>query len=116
MIALARHLTGRVRKLTHAIKGIIVQLAQQRAAIDRALVALREIEGIEAPSPRRNLQATTEKVKSIVVAKKPAAKKGTLTPEGRRKLSEAMRRRWEAAKAEGPPNKPRSKRAAKKAA
>ncbi len=44
--------------MTEGIKGIIAQLEHQRAAIDRALAALREIEGIEAsvitPKPARH--------------------------------------------------------------
>jgi hypothetical protein len=46
--------------MADGIKGIIAQLEKQKAAIDRALVALREIEGIEEPTPKRNVQATGE--------------------------------------------------------
>ncbi len=46
------------------------------------------------PSPRRNLQATAEKIESIVASKKAAPKKGTITPQGRQKLAEAMKKRW----------------------
>ena len=85
---------------------------------------LREIEGTEAPCQQRNLHAVSREDRSTLdgpivttkARKKAGKKKGGLTPDGRRKLAEAMRKRWAAAKAEGPPNKPRSKRAAKKAA
>ncbi len=38
--------------MTEAIKGIIAQLEHQKAAIDRALAALREVEGVCGTEPK----------------------------------------------------------------
>jgi hypothetical protein len=77
--------------MTDGVTGIIMQLEQQRTAIDRALVALRQVEGIGAPTP-----AT------------PASTGTPATPEGsgrkgkkrsaatRRRMAEAQRRRYAA--------------------
>ena len=116
---------------------IISQLEQQRNSIDRAIVALREVEGQEptqneptdttkadepkkrtlsAAGRRRIIEATkkywaekraadaaqpggtpaTKKI-SKSAAKQASAKanrKGSLTPEGRQRLADAMNRRW----------------------
>lgn len=64
---------------------VIKKLEQQRAAIEKALSALHEIEGGSgsdlSASPRRG---------------RPAKRKGGITPEGRRRLSEALKARWAA--------------------
>lgn len=80
------------------MKDIIAKLEQQREAIERALTALR---GIEAPREGRQTPASApEHVATAPAATAPAAKtgkrgrKGRLTPEGRRRLAEAMKRRW----------------------
>jgi hypothetical protein len=64
------------------INGIIEQLEAQKAAIENALAALREFGGAEMPA--------------VPAAKRgrPAKRKGGMTPEGRKRLAEAMRRRW----------------------
>jgi len=82
---------------TGGLKEAIAQLELQRAAIERALAALREIDGIApqasaaepvAPAARRG--------------RPPKAKgKGRLSPEGRARLVAAMKRRWAAKKAAG---------------
>jgi len=80
-----------------SLNDVIKKLEQQRVAIERALSALREIEGpgsdsaASAPRGRR------------------AKRKGGMTPEGRRRLSEAMKARW-AAKRGRPAPVSRSKR------
>jgi hypothetical protein len=71
--------------------GIITQLRQQRSAIDKALEALRIVDGT-APA-----ETTT--------AEAPATRKGGMTPEGKARLVAALKKRWAA-----------KKRAAKKAA
>jgi len=72
--------------LNEAIK----KLEQQRAAIERALSALREVDGAGAESapaagPHRG---------------RPAKRKGGISAEGRKRLSEALKARWAAKKAD----------------
>ena len=106
--------------MTDGLTGIIAQLERQKAAIERALEALREVEGIEAPTPK----ATPAKRSSVRGAvdrrsegqrKRWAAKKASeaapeqepeqaisksrVTPEGRQKLADAMKKRWAAKRA-----------------
>jgi hypothetical protein len=94
---------------------IISRLEHQRAAIDRAITALREIEG---PSPTKvsvsaraatrtvhhksspNLQASLRASKQSPV-KVEAPKRGLLTAAGRKKLSLAAKKRWALAKRKG---------------
>lgn len=85
------------------IASIIAQLERQRTAIDRALAALQDVSGSGASVPR--------------AAKKVAGKKRRLSPEGRRRIAEAARKRWAAEKAakaaaEGKPAKKVAKKAA----
>jgi hypothetical protein len=80
------------------IDDIIKQLEAQRTSIERALEALR------------GLPATDTEVKTIPISA-PATRKGGMTPEGRKRLAEAMRRRWlakrTAAQAKKQPGRPR---------
>ncbi len=62
---------------------IIARLEQQRAALDRALSALRQVSGSDG-----NSWAAPAQPEAAVT------KKGGITPAGRRKLSEASRMRW----------------------
>ena len=85
------------------LKGIILQLEHQRSAIDRALSALKEATGLPEtkPSTRSNNGR--------------AQRKSRITPEGRRRLSEALKRRWAAKRAlEAASKRASSKRAATK--
>lgn len=73
--------------MTNGLNEVIEQLEQQKTAIDRALAALREVGGgtsTAAPSVGRPGKA---------------ARKGGMTPEGRRRLSEALKKRWAAKRA-----------------
>lgn len=72
------------------LNDVIKQLEQQRAAIERALSALREIEAPGAVST------------SPSAPRGPRGKRrGGMTPEGRRRLSEALKARWAAKRAGG---------------
>ncbi len=75
------------------MKEIIAKLEQQRDAIERALTALR---GIEAPREGKPASAPAPALAPVAAAPvtKTARRKGRLTPEGRRRLAEAMKRRW----------------------
>ncbi len=78
--------------MTESLKDIIQKLEYQRTAIDRALTALHEIDGTGVESDL----AAPATVKAAVVV---ATRKGGMTPEGRRRLSEALRKRWAAKRA-----------------
>ena len=104
--------------MTDGLTSIINQLDRQKAAIERALAALREVEGTAAPAPASAGSARRKKVitasgqnrrsegqKRRWAAKKAAegalsasprkaARKGGITAEGRQKLADAMKRRW----------------------
>jgi hypothetical protein len=100
------------------IASIISQLERQRAAIDRAISALREVEGVK-PVETASPEAT---------AKKP--QKRRMSAAGRRRIAEAAKKRWadkraaEGVTAEKPgptkkrpaPKKAARKKATKKAA
>jgi hypothetical protein len=75
---------------------IIKRLEQQAKAIERALAALRDVEGIESEAAPVAAAAQTEG--------SPAKRKGGMTPEGKERLVAALKKRWAA-----------KKRAAKKA-
>jgi hypothetical protein len=95
------------------IEQIISRLERQRESIERAISALREIEGPTRGSVSARTAAQTGQRKnganrpSLTGASKesPAKvqqpKKGGLTPEGRRKLSLAAKKRWALAKRKG---------------
>ena len=76
--------------MPESLKEIINRLERQQSAVERALSALREAEGTsEQRSPSS----------SSTQSRTPAKKKGGMTPEGRRRLAEAMKRRWAAKRA-----------------
>ena len=72
-------------------EGVIAQLEQQKAAIDKALAALRDVDGAGGSAATPASEA-------------PATRKGGMTPEGKARLVAALKKRWAA-----------KKRAAKKA-
>lgn len=73
-----------------AFKEIIKQLELQQAAIGKALAALREVEGLEAPAA-----AKTEAPKATTKGRK----RSRLSAEGRARLVAALKARWAAKKA-----------------
>jgi hypothetical protein len=75
--------------MTNGIKDVIKKLEQQGKAIERALAALREVEGAE----------TSEATAVAVGRPRKARRKGGMTPEGRKRLSEALTKRWAAKRA-----------------
>ncbi len=75
--------------MTESLKDIIQKLEHQRTAIDRALSALHEIDGT-------GVEADLAESPAVAPA---ATRKGGMTPEGRRRLSEALRKRWAAKRA-----------------
>jgi hypothetical protein len=67
------------------LNDIIARLEEQRSAIERALSALRQIEG-SGVQRREEKPSAPRKVRT--------KRKRRLTPEGRKRLAEAMKRRW----------------------
>ncbi|HWE53420.1 MAG TPA: hypothetical protein VG273_26745 [Bryobacteraceae bacterium] len=102
----------------NGIDNIIALLEQQKAAVERALEALRGFDqtgsiapanstskaaarkGGMTPAGRRRLALAMKRrwaaKRTGIQAKKATAKKSGLTAAGRRKLAEAMKRRWAA--------------------
>jgi hypothetical protein len=71
------------------LEKIIAELENQKAAIDRAITALREIVG---PVQGAAITPSTVEVKT-------AATKRHISPEGRKRIIEATKRRWAAKRA-----------------
>jgi hypothetical protein len=84
---------------------IISDLEQQRAAIDRAISALREVS-----EPARSTAGTSARA-----ATKKTPTKRHLSPEGRRRIIEATKRRWAAKRAADAAAAAQGQTAAKKA-
>ena len=78
--------------MAKSLNEVIRKLEHQRIGIERALAALREIEG-------PGLEATAPAVVSVPRGRRKAKRKGGMTPEGRKRLSEALKARWAAKKA-----------------
>jgi hypothetical protein len=70
-------------QMNNGLNAVITQLERQMTAIDKALAALRDAEGFVAPA----VEAT------------PPTRKGGMTPEGRKRLVSALKRRWRLKKA-----------------
>jgi hypothetical protein len=78
--------------MANSLNEVIRKLEHQRIGIERALAALREIEG-------PGLETTAPAVTSAPRGRRKAKRKGGMTPEGRKRLSEALKARWAAKKA-----------------
>jgi hypothetical protein len=68
---------------------IIEQLENWKVAIDNAIASVTALRGIEAIVPPSSAAPVKE-----AAAMKKATKKRILSPEGRKKISEASRKRW----------------------
>ena len=77
------------------IESIISDLEQQRAAIERALEALRQVGG----QPAAKKRGRPPNVKNAAPAKKRRGGKRHLSPEGRQRIIEATKKRWAAVRA-----------------
>lgn len=82
---------------------IITDLERQREAIERALSALREVQGSGAPAVAKK----RGRPRKSVDAAPAITKKRILSPEGRRRIIEATKKRWAAVRA-GNPGEPKS--------
>jgi hypothetical protein len=83
-------------KMTNSLKDIIKNLEQQRTGIERALAALRDIDGPATESIARATPAAAP-------AGRKAKRKGGMTAEGRKRLSEALKARWAAKRTDSTP-------------
>jgi hypothetical protein len=72
--------------MANSLTEVIRRLEEQKAGIERALAALRDIEG------------TAEETTPSTTGRR-GRRKGGMTPEGRRRLSEALKARWAAKRA-----------------
>jgi hypothetical protein len=88
--------------MAEGLKEIIDSLERQRTAIENALSALR---GIEMAGEQTSTSTPSR-------GRAPAKRKGGMTPEGRRRLAEAMKRRWAAKRAGSQVRKTAGKRGA----
>jgi len=77
--------------MVEGFTGIIIELEKQKAAIDKALAALRGIDGTESSVPEP--AANAEPVPSA-----PATREGRMSPEGKKRLIAALKKRWAAKK------------------
>jgi hypothetical protein len=76
-----------------AFAEVIAQLEKKMAAIDAALAALRGLNGIEAP---RRGPGRPPAAKHAAANQAPAKRRRGISAEGRKRLAEAMKRRWAA--------------------
>jgi hypothetical protein len=70
---------------------IITQLERRKTAIDRALTALRDVEGIETPAP------------VVSAPEAPTGKRKQFSAASRRKMALAQKARWAKIKGESEP-------------
>ena len=85
------------------IDNIITQLEEQKAAIERAISALRDIAG-SAPATVKKARRGRPPGRPPAAASAPAPapapkKKRRLSPEGRKRIIEALKKRWAVKKA-----------------
>jgi Spy/CpxP family protein refolding chaperone len=71
------------------INKIINELKSERARIDKAIATLENIRSSAVTAP-----ASVRQPARAARAGKIASKSGGLTPEGRKKLSDLMKKRW----------------------
>lgn len=90
------------------LSNIIQQLERQHGAIQTALVSLRELDEPASVAPtRRKYQRRARPDAVAATPQTPAfpapTKRAPLTPEGRDRLSKAMKKRWKIARRAGGP-------------
>ncbi len=73
--------------MTNGLTDVIRGLEKQKTAIERALAALRDVDGT-------TVESSPLAVAAVPARRGRAKRKGGMTPEGRRRLSEALKKRW----------------------
>ena len=96
-----------------AFNDIIARLEKQKQAIESALSALRAVDETAAAVPEVRVKRTY--TRRAVKAVKAVKKSGGISEEGRKRLADAMKKRW-ALKRAGSAVKKAKKKAAKKVA
>ncbi len=81
-----------------SLENIVAQIDAEIALLQqaRSLLAASGIPAVRRGRPKKNVEAP--------VPSKPAKKKRNLTPEGRARIAEAVKRRWAKQKAKGKQN------------
>ena len=96
------------------ISSIISELENQKAAIDKALGALRDVAGTEIPKRRGRPPGKRAGASAPATApakrERPAKKLSRITEEGRQRLARAMKKRWAAKRGAGAGKKAGSKK------
>ncbi len=87
------------------IQTIVTELSEERNRLDRAIAAL---ESLSQPARRRGRPPKTKQAKGA------SSKSGGITPAGRKRLSEMMKKRWAERKQATRKRKPMSAAARKK--
>ena len=78
--------------MNNEVKSIVARLERQGKAIEKAIAALRELDGQDG--------AATAAVRPATPAKqKPGRRRGRISEEGRKRISEALRALWAARRA-----------------
>lgn len=73
---------------------ILEELKQQRARLDRAIAALDESPTRRVSVPRKVVARKAVAAAAPATAAAKGKKRGGMTPEGRKRLSLAMKKRW----------------------
>jgi hypothetical protein len=84
--------------MNNEIKDIVSRLERQGKAIERAIAALRELDG-QADSVKAVAAPAAPTAVAASAKSKTPSRKGNLTEDGRRRISEALKARWAAKKA-----------------
>ena len=97
------------------VSKIVAEIDAKIASLQQARAVLVDLdESALVSKPRRGRPKGTTKGTKIVAAAKPATRKRNLSPEGRKRIADAMKRRWAERRKEAP--KAAKKVAAKKEA
>ena len=80
------------------IESILAELISERDRLDRAIAALQG--DAQLGRAQRSVSVSTTRPNQLPKAT-PARKRGGLTPEGRKRLSDAMKKRWAERKRKG---------------
>ena len=84
--------------MANAFKDIITQLQKQKIAIERAIAALQEVDNDAGPQTNSSEQAPAKKSSTKKASAKSTDSKRTMSPEARKRISDAVRKRWAAVK------------------
>ena len=85
------------------IRKIVAEIDAEIASLQQARAALVELDGSDTGSkPRRGRPKGSANSAKAATDAKPAKRKRNLSPEGRKRIAEAMKRRWAERRKEAP--------------